>query len=54
VAPRRLAGIYERGRIVLGEPGIGKSVLVDRLAAEAQAGGHWVLPGVRWRSATVR
>ncbi len=47
VAPRRLAGIYERGRIVLGEPGIGKSVLVNRLAGEALADGHWVLPGVR-------
>ncbi len=47
LVPRRLAGIYERGRIVLGEPGIGKSVLVHRIAAEAAASGHWVLPGVR-------
>ena len=46
-AARRAAGIYERGRIVLGEPGIGKSVLVNRLADDAQALGHWVLPGVR-------
>lgn len=47
VLARRLAGIYERGRIVLGEPGIGKSVLVNRIAADAAADGHWVLPGVR-------
>jgi hypothetical protein len=47
VLPRRGAGIYERGRIVLGEPGIGKSVLVNRIAADATADGHWVLPAVR-------
>lgn len=37
--PRRLAGEYERGRAVLGEPGIGKSVLVNRLADEAASVG---------------
>jgi hypothetical protein len=47
VSARRLAGIYERGRIVIGEPGIGKSVLVNRLAVDAREAGHWVLPGVR-------
>ena len=44
---RRLAGVHERGRAVLGEFGIGKSVLVNRVAAEAAAGGHWVAPAVR-------
>ena len=47
VAPRRLAGLYERGRVVLGEPGIGKSVLVNRIAAAAKAEGHWVAEAVR-------
>lgn len=47
VAPRRLDGVYERGRVVLGEPGIGKSVLVNRIAESAAADGHLVLPSVR-------
>lgn len=47
VAPRRLDGVYERGRVVLGEPGIGKSVLVNRIAESAVADGHLVLPSVR-------
>lgn len=47
VAPRRLAGVYERGRVVLGEPGIGKSVLVNRIARTAAADGHWVTSQVR-------
>ena len=47
VAPRRLGGLHERGRAVLGEFGIGKSVLVNRLAEEGRAAGHWVAPAVR-------
>lgn len=47
VTVRRTAGVYERGRLVVGEPGIGKSVLLGRLAADATDAGHWVLPGVR-------
>lgn len=46
-AARRLAGVYERGRAVLGEPGIGKSVLVNRIARMAKTDGHWVTPPVR-------
>lgn len=44
---RRSAGIYERGRLILGEPGIGKSALVNRIAHEAEEAGHWVIPTVR-------
>ena len=47
VAVRRLAGVHERGRAVLGEFGIGKSVLVNRVAREARAAGHWLVPSVR-------
>lgn len=46
-APRRLAGVYDRGRVVLGEPGIGKSVLVGRIARQASAEGHWVAEAIR-------
>lgn len=45
--PRRVAGQYERGRTFLGEPGIGKSVLVRRLANDASHQGDWVTPQVR-------
>lgn len=47
LTPRRLAGVYERGRIVVGEFGIGKSVLVNRIATEASEAGHWVAGHVR-------
>lgn len=47
VTVRRLGGVHERGRAVLGEFGIGKSVLVNRIALEAEADGHWVAPAVR-------
>lgn len=47
VTVRRLGGVHERGRAVLGEFGIGKSVLVNRVAGEAEAAGHWVSPAVR-------
>lgn len=45
--PRRLAGLPERGRTVLGEAGLGKSTLVRRIAAEAAGVGDWVTPQVR-------
>lgn len=48
VLPRRVQGVDERGRMILGEPGIGKSVLVNRVAEEAADAGHWVLPSVRF------
>lgn len=47
VARRRSAGVYERSRAVLGEYGIGKSVLVNRIAADFAAEGHWVPRAVR-------
>ena len=45
--PRRVAGQGERGRTLLGEPGIGKSVLVRRMATDAARSGDWVTPQIR-------
>ncbi|MDN5599085.1 MAG: AAA family ATPase [Dermabacteraceae bacterium] len=45
--PRRLAGLPERGRTVLGEAGLGKSSLVRRIAADAADRGDWVTPQLR-------
>lgn len=45
--PRRLGGQGERGRTLLGEPGIGKSVLVRRIAAQAADDGDLVTEQVR-------
>lgn len=50
--PRRLAGLYERGRTVLGEAGLGKSALVRRIARDAEHRGDWVTPQVRIPSGT--
>jgi hypothetical protein len=47
VRARRIAGVYERGRVVLGPPGIGKSVLLNRIAQDLTAAGDIVLPAVR-------
>lgn len=47
VRPRRLSGLPERGRTVLGEPGLGKSTLVRRIAEEARKAGDWVTPQLR-------
>lgn len=47
VRPRLLAGLPERGRTIVGEPGLGKSTLVRRIAARAEADGAWVTPQVR-------
>lgn len=45
--PRRMAGLHERGRTILGEAGLGKSSLVRRLTSEASAAGDWVTPQLR-------
>src|SRR5699024_11603710 len=45
--PRRLSGIPERGRTILGEAGLGKSTLVRRIASEASERGDWVTPQLR-------
>jgi hypothetical protein len=45
--PRRLAGLHDRGRTVLGEAGLGKSSLVRRIAADASRRGDWVTPQLR-------
>ncbi|QPL05667.1 MULTISPECIES: AAA family ATPase [Actinomyces] len=45
--PRRLAGLPERGRTILGEAGTGKSALVRRIAAHAAASGDWVTDQLR-------
>lgn len=45
--PRLLAGLPERGRTIIGEPGLGKSTLVRRIAAQAELDGGWVTRQVR-------
>lgn len=45
--PRLQAGLFERGRTVLGEPGLGKSSLVRRIAMQAERTGDWVTPQIR-------
>ena len=50
--PRRLAGIHERGRTILGEAGSGKSSLVRRIAREATEAGDWATPQLRIPSGT--
>ncbi|WP_413320283.1 AAA family ATPase [Agrococcus sp. 1P02AA] len=47
VRPRLLAGLPERGRTILGEPGLGKSSLVRRIAQQAASDGDWVTPQLR-------
>ncbi|MFB4353944.1 ATP-binding protein [Microbacterium sp. LS_15] len=47
VRPRRLAGLPERGRTILGEPGLGKSSLVRRITRDAARAGDWVTPQLR-------
>ncbi len=47
LVPRRRAGLFERGRAFLGDPGIGKSVLVNRIADELIADGNLVTPPLR-------
>jgi hypothetical protein len=45
--PRRIAGLPERGRTILGEAGLGKSSLVRRIALDAERAGDWVTPQLR-------
>jgi len=47
VRPRRIAGLSERGRTILGEAGLGKSTLVRRIARDAAAEGDWVTQQLR-------
>ncbi len=47
VRPRLIAGLPERGRTILGEPGLGKSSLVRRIAQRAAEAGDWVTPQLR-------
>lgn len=47
VRPRRLIGQYERGRALLGEPGIGKSVLAAKISEMSEEMGDIVVPSVR-------
>lgn len=44
---RRLSGVYDRGRAVLGEFGIGKSVLLNRIGQDLELAGHWVAGTLR-------
>lgn len=45
--PRRLSGQYERGRTILGEAGLGKSALINRITRRATEAGDWVTPQLR-------
>jgi hypothetical protein len=47
VRPRRVVGLFERGRAFLGEPGIGKSTLVARIREEASAHGDLTTGQIR-------
>lgn len=47
VRPRLSKGLPERGRTILGEPGLGKSALVRRIAQKAERDGDWVTPQLR-------
>ncbi|MDO4258428.1 MAG: ATP-binding protein [Actinomycetaceae bacterium] len=45
--PRRIAGIHERGRTILGESGSGKSSLVRKILRDAAEMGDWTTPQLR-------
>lgn len=47
LGPRRRDGLYERGRALLGEPGIGKTALSAKITQAAAAAGDLVVPAVR-------
>ena len=47
LVPRRRAGLFERGRTYLGDPGLGKSVLVNRIAEERARAGDLVAGPLR-------
>ncbi|WPF65903.1 ATP-binding protein [Corynebacterium sp. 22KM0430] len=52
VRPSRIAGVYERSRTILGEPGVGKSSLVNLISREAKEQGDWVTDQLRIPPAT--
>lgn len=45
--PRLVAGLFERGRTLVGEAGLGKSALVRRIAHEAELAGDWTTAQIR-------
>lgn len=45
--PRLMHGLPERGRTILGEPGLGKPALVRKIATEAAREGDWVTSQIR-------
>lgn len=47
LVPRRQARLFERGRTYLGDPGLGKSVLVNRIAQDRRAAGDLVAEPLR-------
>lgn len=47
VRPRRVSGLAERGRTILGEAGLGKSSLLRKISEDAAAHGDWVTPQLR-------
>lgn len=47
VRPRRVSGLPERGRTILGEPGVGKSSLLTKISEDAAARGDWVTTQLR-------
>ena len=47
LVPRRRTGLFERGRTYLGDPGLGKSVLVNRIADERRDAGDLVAGPLR-------
>lgn len=47
VRPRKISGLPERGRTILGEAGLGKSSLLRKISARAIEQGDWVTPQLR-------
>lgn len=47
VRPRRISGLAERGRTILGEAGLGKSSLLRKISEKAAEKGDWVTPQLR-------
>ncbi|WME23764.1 ATP-binding protein [Brachybacterium sp. GU-2] len=47
VRPRKISGLPERGRTMLGEAGLGKSSLLRKISEKAVEKGDWVTPQLR-------